>query len=152
MPAAIKPLFRPEAVRPKVTAFALPPTAVAARAHLSKWAKLLAAPATAKRKETELLPDFLRDVFVDLLGYVPPPQSPYTLKREALVDAAFCGPNYGVGRERGGRERDRGTRDTLDKHRRDDYHCLRRKTARRVSRHAGESPCSFGFLAGTSDL
>ncbi len=38
-------------------------------------------------KETELLPDFLRDVFGELLGYTGPAAGGdlYTLKREALV-------------------------------------------------------------------
>ena len=38
-------------------------------------------------KKTELLADFLRDVFGDLLGYVGPASGlpVYTLKRESLV-------------------------------------------------------------------
>jgi hypothetical protein len=45
-----------------------------------------------------LLSDFIRDVFVDLLGYVPPPAMPYTLKREALVkvDGKFADAGFGV--------------------------------------------------------
>jgi hypothetical protein len=35
MPADVKPLFRPEAVRPKVTAFEVPPAAIAARPKLA---------------------------------------------------------------------------------------------------------------------
>jgi hypothetical protein len=38
-------------------------------------------------KETELLGDFIRDVFGDLLGYAGPASGSavYTLKRESLV-------------------------------------------------------------------
>jgi hypothetical protein len=41
MPIPAKSLFRPEALRPKLAAFALPPDAVAARSKLANWAKLL---------------------------------------------------------------------------------------------------------------
>src|SRR5436305_5584980 len=84
----VKPLFRPEAVRPRLAAFTLPPTAEAGRKKLAEWAALLDSPAGQKKKETELLADFLRDVFADLLGYVAPPADPFTLKREALVKVA----------------------------------------------------------------
>jgi hypothetical protein len=85
MPADVKPLFRPDALRPKLAEFNVTPAAVAARPKLAEWVKLLASDAGKKRKETELLADFLRDVFVELLGYTPPPSEAYTLKREALV-------------------------------------------------------------------
>jgi hypothetical protein len=81
----VKPLFRPEAVLPKLSSFALPPRAEAGRKKLAEWAALLDSPSGHKKKETELLGDFLRDVFADLLGYTTPPADPYTLKREALV-------------------------------------------------------------------
>ncbi|MGL4461189.1 MAG: hypothetical protein ACRDD1_20480 [Planctomycetia bacterium] len=80
-----KPLFRPEAVRPKLKAYALPEAALEARPKLATWAELLASKEVERRKETELLPNFLRDVFEDLLGYVGPPAADYTLRREALV-------------------------------------------------------------------
>ena len=84
MPADPKPLFRPEVVRPRAAAVALPP--VAARQKLADWAKSLADPkAAAGMKETEVLPAFLQDVFEVVLGHTRPPADPYTLKREALV-------------------------------------------------------------------
>lgn len=36
-------------------------------------------------KETELLPQFLADLFVGALGYSEPPAAGYTLRREATV-------------------------------------------------------------------
>ena len=72
MPALVKPLFRPEALRPKLAAFHPPPTAVAGRGKLAGWVKLLASARAAKMKETELLPDFIGNVFGDLLGYIGP--------------------------------------------------------------------------------
>jgi hypothetical protein len=88
MPTPPKPLFRPEALRPKLVAFAVPPAAAAARVKLAHWAKLLTSRQADHLKETELLGDFLRDVFVDLLGYTGPADGaePYTLKREATVE------------------------------------------------------------------
>ena len=62
MPAAVKPLFRPDAVRPFLAGFAPPPASVAARPKLVRWAAHLKTPAGLAQKETELLPGFLRDV------------------------------------------------------------------------------------------
>lgn len=63
MPAVVKPLFRPDAVRPLLAGFAPPPASVAARPKLDRWAAHLKTPAGLAQKETELLPGFLRDVF-----------------------------------------------------------------------------------------
>src|SRR5262245_9247439 len=86
MPAAPKPLFRPESLRPKLSLFALPPAALSAREKLARWAHLLR-PGKLAMKETELLPDFITDVFGSVLGYLGPASGaePYTIKREATV-------------------------------------------------------------------
>ena len=89
MSADLKPIFRPEALRPKLLAFDLPAHVAGVRPKIAAWAALLADAGGAARKETELLADFIRDVFVDLLGYVPPPAPAYSLKKEALVNG--CG-------------------------------------------------------------
>jgi SAM-dependent methyltransferase len=88
MPAPVKPLFRPEALRPKLAAFTPPPAVVAGRAKLAGWVKLLASAKAAKMKETELLPDFIRDVFGNTLGFTGPAEgaADYTIKRESLVE------------------------------------------------------------------
>ncbi len=98
MPTEIKPLFRPDAVRPKLKAFLLPSLAESASRKLANWSELLASKRAEAMKETELLADFIRDLFVDLLGYVPPPATPFTLKREALVkvDGKFADAAFGV--------------------------------------------------------
>jgi hypothetical protein len=87
MPATAKPLFRPEALRPKLAAFAVPPAAAAARAQLANWANLLGTAQGGAKKETELLAEFITDVFTRLLGYTGPATAApyYTLKREATV-------------------------------------------------------------------
>ena len=70
MPALVKPLFRPEALRPKLAAFHPPPAAVAGRGKLAGWVKLLASAKAAKLKESELLPHFIGNVLGDLLGFI----------------------------------------------------------------------------------
>jgi hypothetical protein len=88
MPVSAKPLFRPEVLRPKLTAFAVLPGAAAARGKLANWAKLLGTQEAERMKETELLADFLTDVFVQQLGYQGPASGGdrYTLKREATIE------------------------------------------------------------------
>src|SRR5437016_11641094 len=87
MPAAAKPLFRPEALRPKLAAFTIPPQAAAARTRLVSWAQLLGSKQAEAMKETELLGDFISDVFGGVLGFTGPASAGecYTLKREATV-------------------------------------------------------------------
>jgi len=88
MPTAAKPLFRSEALRPKLSAFTVPPAAAAARIKLAHWSKLLGTKKAEAMKETELLGDFIADVFGQLLGYTGPAAGAehYTLKREATVE------------------------------------------------------------------
>ncbi len=88
MPTPAKLLFRPEALRPKLSAFVLTSAAIAARTKLANWAKLLETKQAERMKETELLGAFIGDVFVDLLGYTGPAggAAQYTLKREATVE------------------------------------------------------------------
>jgi len=56
---------------------------------LTKWAELLKAGDADRLKEQELLGDFLNDVFVTLLGYARPADSPqrFTISREQHVEA-----------------------------------------------------------------
>ncbi len=95
-----KPLFRPEALRLRLAAFHLPAAAIAARPKLAHWAKLLGSKQADSMKETELLPDFLTDVFGNLLGYTGPASGAdvYTLKRESLVQVDGKYADAGLGR------------------------------------------------------
>ncbi len=125
MPTPAKSLFRPEALRPKLAAFTVPPSAVAARAKLADWAKLLASEPAAAMKESELLPGFLADVFFQILGYTGPATSApyYTLKREATiqVDGKFADGALGRFPTAGGQPEyaavleGKGPRDPLDR-------------------------------------
>jgi hypothetical protein len=98
MPIPIKPLFRPDALRPGLASFTLPAAAIAARPKLIAWAAMLGSGAADKQKETELLPGFISDVFEGALGYTRPPTDPYTLKREALVKVGGKFANAAMGR------------------------------------------------------
>ncbi len=100
MPVEAKPLFRPDALRTKLAAFTLPGAAASARPKLTNWNELLSSKAAEKMKETELLGDFIRDVFVDLLGYIGPASGLpiYTLKRESLVQVDSKRADAALGR------------------------------------------------------
>src|SRR5260370_4811387 len=89
MPTAEKPLFRSEALRPRLSAFTVPPALASARTKLGHWSKLLGSKQADALKETELLGDFLADAFVELLRYTGPAANPerYTMKRVATVEA-----------------------------------------------------------------
>src|SRR4051812_36886803 len=84
VPVEAKSLFRPEVVRPRMAGFALPDSAREGRAQLGRWAGKLASGEVDRYKEQEILPDFLRDVFRGLLGYVGPVDGAdrYTFARE----------------------------------------------------------------------
>ena len=98
MPAVDKPLFRPEAIRPHLKTFEPTGTAIAARPKLAEWADKLGSGKLDKAKETELLPEYLTDVFAGVLGYAGRPADPYTLRREALVKVDGKFADAGLGR------------------------------------------------------
>jgi hypothetical protein len=81
-----KPLFHPEVIRQHLRSFVLPEAVD--RSRLKHWADLIASGQANKMKETDLLPDFLTDIFCNLLGYTRPAGSPdlYTLSRETHVE------------------------------------------------------------------
>jgi len=89
LPLERKPLFRPDVLRPRLQAFELPERIDHHRHLLAKWAELLKGPDADRLKEQELLGDFLTDIFVTLLGYTRPADSPqrYTISREQHVEA-----------------------------------------------------------------
>ena len=87
MPIERKPLFRPDVMHQHLVAFELPEYVVAMRPKLTHWADLIASGRADKLNEKELLPDFLTDFFVELLGYTRPADGGqrYTLSREKHV-------------------------------------------------------------------
>ena len=61
-----KPLFRPDVLRSHLAGYLLP---AVDSAKLEHWADLIATGRLATFGEQEILPDFLSDFFVGLLGY-----------------------------------------------------------------------------------
>lgn len=88
MAVETKPLFSPELVRQQVHHFTLPDAVEAARPRLQHWADLIASGKADTFKETALLPEFLTDIFGQLLGYTGPagPGDSFTLLRETHVE------------------------------------------------------------------
>jgi hypothetical protein len=67
-----KPLFHPEVLRQQVRSFILPDQTSAWQTKLQHWADLITSGRADALKESELLPDFLTDIFCGLLGYTGP--------------------------------------------------------------------------------
>lgn len=90
MPVEAKPLFRPDVVRPHVEAFALPERVAQCQTKLDRWAELIRGGRVDAFNEKELLPDFLADIFVGLLGYARPVDQAdgYTFSQEKHVQVA----------------------------------------------------------------
>ena len=123
MAVETKPLFHPEVIRQQLAAFTMPAAAEAARAKLQHWASLISSGKADSINEKALLPDFLTDFFLHLLGYTAPAGSSdtFTLSREThvVVDGQFA--DAALGRFSAARQEfivaveGKGTRDPLDR-------------------------------------
>jgi hypothetical protein len=67
-----RPLFHPEVMRQQVRVFHLPEGVAEWQPKLQRWAELIGSGRADGFKETELLPEFLSDIFCGLLGYTGP--------------------------------------------------------------------------------
>src|SRR5436190_1234427 len=84
MPVEAKPLFRPDVLRSHLSGFQLP--AVDA-AKLHHWASEISSGHVDKFGEKEILPHFLNDFFLGILGYCGPAgQDRYTIGFERFVE------------------------------------------------------------------
>lgn len=88
VPVEAKPLFRPDVLRSHLSGFEMPPRVQPLRSKLEDWARLISSGRLDALKEQEILPDFLTDFFVGLLGYTRPADSAerYTISRERHVE------------------------------------------------------------------
>jgi hypothetical protein len=66
MPVERKPLFRAEIVAPQAAAQTSDSGIEDGRAIFRRWAELVSSPRAEKLTESELLPDFLTDVYLGL--------------------------------------------------------------------------------------
>jgi hypothetical protein len=118
-----KPLFHPEVIRQHVRAFELPERVERLMPKLQHWAELIASGRADGFKETDLLPDFITDIFCNLLGYTRPagPADNFTLSRETHVEVdgnfadAVLGRFYKDNQEFIVALEGKGTRDPLDR-------------------------------------
>ena len=87
MAVEAKPLFRPDVLRAHLAGFQLPERVAGLRPKLDQWADLIASRRIDNFNEQQILPDFLTDFFVTLLGYTRPADgsSRYTIGREEHV-------------------------------------------------------------------
>ena len=145
MAVETKPLFHPEVMRQQVRAFGLPEHVAGCQAQLQHWAGLIASGEADRLKESELLPDFLTQIFCGLLGYTGPvagrdvaadvsrrpisgeTRAPtevggyYTLSRERHVEVDGKFADAALGRFGNGQDQfiavleGKGTRDPLDR-------------------------------------
>lgn len=94
MPVEAKPLFRPDVLRPHLRSFDWPPNITKSKATLARWAELVSTGRADKFKEQELLPDFLTDLFCEVLGYSRPADDAarFTISREkhVQIDGKFA--------------------------------------------------------------
>jgi hypothetical protein len=88
MPVEARPLFRPDVVARRTRGFVLPDRVQAVQGQLRNWAALIGSGKFESYREQDLLPDFLSDLFVGLLGYAGPASGSqrYTLSREKHVE------------------------------------------------------------------
>jgi methylase of polypeptide subunit release factors len=82
-----KPLFHPEVIRQHLRMFSMPDSVAAFLPKLHDWADLISSRKADALNEKQLLPDFLTDFFITLLGYSGPVSAgdTYTMSRENLV-------------------------------------------------------------------
>lgn len=123
MAVETKPLFSPELVRQQVHHFTLPDSVQAAMPRLQHWADLITSGKADTFKETALLPDFLTDIFGQLLCYTGPASAgaSYTLSRETHVEVDGQFADAALGRFTATTQKftaaveGKGTRDPLDR-------------------------------------
>lgn len=123
MAVETKPLFSPELVRQQIQHFTLPDSVQAAMPRLQHWADLIISGKADNFKETALLPEFLTDIFGQLLGYTSPASAgeSYTLSRETHVEVDGQFADAALGRFTATTQKftaaveGKGTRDPLDR-------------------------------------
>ena len=123
MAVETKPIFSPELVRQRTQSFTLPEHAEDARARLAHWAELIASGKADRLTEKQLLPEFISDIFGQLLGYTGPAGAgdAFTLLRETLVEVNGEYADAALGRFTSEEKKfvvaveGKGTRDPLDR-------------------------------------
>jgi hypothetical protein len=143
----LKPLFNPEIVRQRLLGFTLPDSVELALPRVRHWAELIASGKADAFKETELLPEFISDIFGQLLGYTGPagPGDGFTLSREAHVEVDGQFADAVLGRFSAGKKKfivaleGKSTRDPLDR----PFSGRRMSAVDQAYRYAINLPCDW---------
>jgi hypothetical protein len=143
----LKPLFNPEIVRQRLLGFTLPDSVELALPRVRHWAELIASGKADAFKETELLPEFISDIFGQLLGYTGPagPGDSFTLSREAHVEVDGQFADAVLGRFAAGKKKfivaveGKSTRDPLDR----PFSGRRMSAVDQAYRYAINLPCDW---------
>ncbi|WP_397383697.1 Eco57I restriction-modification methylase domain-containing protein, partial [Prosthecobacter sp.] len=147
MAVETKPLFNPDLIRQQVHIFTLPESVGAAQPRLQHWADLIASGKADTFKETALLPEFLSDIFGQLLGYTSPagPGDSFTLLRETHVEVDGQFADAALGRFTTETKKyivaveGKGTRDPLDR----PFSGRRLSAVEQAYRYAINLPCDW---------
>jgi SAM-dependent methyltransferase len=156
MPVERKPLFRAEILTPSAAALVLGPEAEPAREILRKWAGLLESTRADELTESELLPDYLTDLFYGVLGYRGPTATGerYTLSREKRVEVDGEFADAVIGDLGGVRDRPlialegKGPRDPLDR----PFAGRRMSAVDQAYRYAINLPCEWILVTNLREI
>ena len=147
MPVEAKPLFRPDVLRPELATFRLPGNAQAMQETLTRWSELLCSAQADTLKEQELLPDFLTDIFREVLGYTRAVDNKdrFTFSREKFVEVDGKFADAVIGELRPGNDRfvvaveGKGPKDPLDR----PYAGRKMSAVDQAYRYAINLPCDW---------
>jgi hypothetical protein len=156
MPVERKPLFRAEILSPRAKELSLGDTVEPAREVLRRWARLLTSSRAEELTESELLPDFLTEVFYDVLGYGGPTPAGerYTLSREKRVEVDGKFADAVLGDFGGARARPlaaiegKGPRDPLDR----PFAGRRMSAVDQAYRYAINLPCDWIVVTNLREI
>jgi SAM-dependent methyltransferase len=156
MPVERKPLFRAEILAPQAAALPMGEAAEPAREVLRRWTRLLSSERAEELKESEILPDFLTDIFYGVLGYVGPsaPGDRVTLSREKRVEVEGESADAVLGDFGGGRDRPlvavegKGPRDPLDR----PFGGRRMSAVDQAYRYAINLPCDWILVTNLREI
>lgn len=142
MPVEAKPLFRPDVIRSRLAGFQLPASDFP---KLSHWANEISSGRIDRFGEQEILPQFLNDVFLGILGYRGPVgHERYTIAFEKHVEVGGKFADAALGNFNGHKRyvaalEGKGPRDPLDR----PYAGRRMSAVDQGYRYAINFPCNW---------
>jgi hypothetical protein len=158
MPIELTPLFRPEVLRSRLEVLSSDELAPERREIIARWVALLSSTHGGGLKETELLPEFISDVFHRVLGYSGPTSGQaggsYTLRRERLVEVDGKVADGAIGTFGPGQDRaiavieGKGPKDPLDR----PFAGRRRSAIEQAYGYAINLPCDWIIVTNLREI